>query len=120
MARGLGPSGLARAPHERGGVKKRGTFPIWVRRHLCQQFQSQQLTVKTASTAEREYIYHSACGTVLRAEPFCARNRSACGTVLLAKPFCARNRSACGTVLRAEPFCMRNEMEPKKQASIYR
>ena len=39
MARGLGPPGLARAPHERGGVKKRGTFPRWVMSHLCQQFQ---------------------------------------------------------------------------------
>ena len=28
MARGLGPSGLARAPHERGGSKKGGLFPF--------------------------------------------------------------------------------------------
>ena len=81
----------------KGGVKTRGTFPIWVIRHLCQQFQSQGLNMKTASKAERKSIL----------ERFCVRNEM--------KP-----ESVTYTVLRAEPFCLRSEMEPEKQASIYR
>ena len=120
MAHGLGPSGLARAPHERGGVKTRGTFPIWVIRHLCQQFQSQGLNIKTASKAERKSIL----------ERFCVRNEmkpeSVTYTVLRAEPFCLRSemepekQASIYTVLRAESFCARNKMEPEKQASIYR
>ena len=54
MARGLGPSGLARAPHERGGQKK-GDFS-----HLGD---SPPLpAVLTASTAKRESILKRFCG----------------------------------------------------------
>ena len=33
------PSGPRPRASWKGGVKKRGTFPIWMIRHLCQQFQ---------------------------------------------------------------------------------
>ena len=110
----------ARARPFKGGVKTRGTFPIWVIRHLCQQFQSQGLNIKTASKAERKSIL----------ERFCVRNEmkpeSVTYTVLPAERNGTRKageyiyRSSCGAVLPVEPFCARNKMEPEKQASIYR
>ena len=89
----------------KGGVKTRGTFPIWLIRHLCQQFQSQGLNIKTASKAERKSILERFC---VRNEPSYVRNRSACGAKWNPKsrrvyiPFFVRSRSARGTVLRAE------------------
>ena len=59
-----------------------GSSPKWEKSPLFFDPVCQQLTIKTASKAERE--------SILRAD------RSSCG------PFCVRSRSACGTVLRAE------------------
>ena len=86
MARGLGPSGLARAPHERGGQKK-GDFS-----HLGDSPPLPAVPITAIDCVRNLSTY----GTVLRAEPFCSRNRSACGTVVCAEPFCLRSRSACG------------------------
>ena len=107
MARGLGPSGLARAPHERGGQNK-GDFS-----HLGDSPPLPAVPITGIEYKDRiqgrKEIYS---GTVLRAERNETRKRyiyrPTCGTVLPAERNGTRKageyiyRSSCGAVLRAE------------------